>query len=66
MTERGSCCPSGSTICCSLPSSINCSGSGLRCRFGLIDVPATLCGDTICCTAPALVSLLPELYSLPY
>lgn len=45
-------CPSGTMACCTVPSGIACSQSGLRCRFAGVDVPAQLCGETICCTPP--------------
>ncbi|KAF8068321.1 pgk [Scenedesmus sp. PABB004] len=45
-------CPAGATICCALDAPPS-SREGLRCRFpGAGDVPASVCGSTVCCTPP--------------
>jgi len=56
MGDGKACCPAGSKLCCSVPSSVDIAASGLKCRFGSVDVPAMLCGDTVCCAPPQLVS----------
>ncbi|WIA38671.1 hypothetical protein OEZ86_001977 [Tetradesmus obliquus] len=64
MGDGKACCPAGSKLCCSVPSSVDIAASGLKCRFGSVDVPAMLCGDTVCCAPPQLADAEDLCYSV--